>query len=562
MWVEVKIEDQSYGLLKSCTPPHPPTPSPPEEEKGELGNQAVQASFIFNTPAMDQLERIWSIWPFALLTKWESKSAMNLQCALLDVRQMGEADRLSLSNGRTVIEMMENAGKAVCVEIEKRWTPRPVTILCGPGNNGGDGFVVAQCLAAAGWSVRVASLGSREKMTGAARHHADLWLGTVEPLNADVLVGAELVVDAIFGAGLSRALEGPAAETLATAAQRKLPIVAIDVPSGLMGDTGEAIGAVASDLTVTFFRRKPGHLLLPGKQLCGETVVADIGIPSSVLEEIAPNTFANDPCLWKDELPTLQHGGNKYTRGHALISGGYPMTGAARLAARAVARMGAGLTTVAVSPVALPIYAAALTSILVQPVEGLTDLQRLLDDKRYTAFLIGPGAGVSTETRERVLAMLKTARPTVLDADAITVFADEWLSLDHAIAGPCVLTPHDGEFRRIFDPSGDKLTRARAAARRCGAVVLLKGSDTVIAAPDGRAVINSNAPPSLATAGSGDVLSGFVLGLLAQGMDPFVAACAAVWLHGAAATEFGPGLIAEDLAELLPIVLQRLAMRF
>lgn len=234
------------------------------------------------------------------------------------------------------------------------------------------------------------------------------------------------------------------------------------------------------------------------------------------------------------------------------------MTGAARLSAQAAARMGAGLTTIAVPQNAFPIYASALTSIMVHPLDGPQDLLRLLDDRRYTAFLIGPGAGVGAETRDRVLAMLKTGRPTVLDADAITVFADEPLILERAITGPCVLTPHDGEFRRLFDPSGDKLTRVRAAARRCGAVVVLKGSDTVIGAPDGRAVINNNAPPTLATAGSGDVLSGFVLGLLAQGMDPFHAACAAVWLHGAAATEFGPGLIADDLPELLPIVLSRL----
>ena len=482
---------------------------------------------------------------------------MNLQCALLDVHQMGEADRLSLACGKTVVQLMENAGAAVCVEIEKRWTPRPVTVLCGPGNNGGDGFVVAQRLFVAGWPVRVALLGSRGKMSSAARHHADLWQGEVEPISPAVLVGAELVVDAIFGAGLSRALEGSAAETLAAVAQQKLPMVAIDVPSGLMGDTGESLGAVASGLTVTFFRRKPGHLLLPGRLLCGEVVVADIGIPTSVLDKISPNTFANEPGLWETELPVLHLGGNKYSRGHALISGGYPMTGAARLSARAAARIGAGLTTVAVSPVALPIYAAALTSIIVQPVDSVQDLQQMLDDRRYTAFLIGPGAGVGVETRDRVVAMLKTGRPTVLDADAITVFADDPLTLDEAIVGPCVLTPHDGEFRRLFDPSGDKLTRARAAARRCGAVIILKGSDTVVASTDGRAVINCNAPPTLATAGSGDVLSGFVLGLLAQGMDPFLAACAAVWLHGAAANEFGPGLIAEDLPELLPVVLRR-----
>ena len=483
---------------------------------------------------------------------------MNFQTALLDVRRMGEADRLTMAAGTPAAELMENAGRAVAREIGQRWPARPVAVLCGPGNNGGDGFVAARHLAEAGWPVRIALLGPRDHLTDEARQHAERWRGAVEPLTPAVLDRAELVVDAIFGAGLSRALEGPAADTLTAAARRGLPIVAIDVPSGLMGDTGEALGAAAAVLTVTFFRKKPGHLLLPGRLLCGEVVVADIGIPPSVLNQIVPDTFENDPGLWVADLPRPHDGGNKYTRGHALISGGYPMTGAARMAARATARAGAGLTTIAVPEIALPIYAAALTSIMVHPLAAPEDFDRLLGDRRFSGFLIGPGAGAGAETRTRALAMLGTGRPTLLDADAITAFQDDPSSLDRAIVGPCVLTPHDGEFHRLFDPSGDKLTRTRAAAHRSGAFIVLKGSDTVIAAPDGRAIVNANAPPTLATAGAGDVLSGIVLGLLAQGMEPFLAAAAAVWLHGAAAVAFGPGLIAEDLPDLLPGVLRYL----
>jgi len=483
---------------------------------------------------------------------------MNFQTALLDVRRMGEADRLTVAAGTPVTLLMENAGRAVANEIAQRWSARPVIVLCGPGNNGGDGFVTARQLAASGWPVRVALLGSLDHLTGAARQHAELWRGPVQPMTTEVLDGAELVVDALFGAGLSRALDGPAADILMAAAGRHLPIVAIDVPSGLMGDTGEILGAVASALTVTFFRKKPGHLLLPGRRLCGKVVVTDIGISTAVLEQISPDTFENDPCLWLGNLPQLQDAGNKYNRGHALISGGYPTTGAARMAARAAARAGAGLTTIAVSSLALPVYAAALTSVMVQPLAVPEDFACLLEDIHYKAFLIGPGAGTGEETRFRVLAMLETGRPTVLDADALTAFADDPATLDQAIKGPCVLTPHDGEFHRLFNPDGDKLTRTRIAARRCGAIIILKGSDTVITAPDGRSVINSNAPATLATAGAGDVLSGIVLGLLAQGMEPFLAAAAAVWLHGAAATEFGPGLIAEDLPDLLPAVFRRL----
>jgi NAD(P)H-hydrate epimerase len=296
-------------------------------------------------------------------------------------------------------------------------------------------------------------------------------------------------------------------------------------------------------------------VLLPGRDLCGDVIVADIGIPEAVFDALGIDTWENAPRQWLGKLPQPQFSANKYTRGHALLVGGYPMTGAARMAARAAARAGAGLTTIAVPERALPIYAAALTSIMVQP----DDLDALLADPRYTACLIGPGAGVNDSTRDRALQMLASGKAVLLDADAITAFAAHPDDLFTAIRSPCVITPHEGEFKRLFSLEGDKLTRARAAARRSGAVIVLKGSDTVIASPDGRAAINSNAPATLATAGSGDVLGGLILGLLAQGMDAFLAACAAVWMHGAAAAAFGPGLLAEDLPDLIPGVLRHLA---
>jgi len=485
-------------------------------------------------------------------------TTMNFATALLDAREMAEADRLTVASGTSVYSLMENAGFGVAQEIIRRWAARRVTVLCGPGNNGGDGFVVARHLEEAGWNVRVALLGSRDHLQDAARHHAEKWRGEIEPLTPRAIGSAELLIDGIFGAGLSRPLEGAAKATLAAAAAQRIPIVAVDIPSGVHGDTGGNLGAVGAVLTVTCFRKKPGHLLLPGRELCGELVVSDIGTPVDVLDRIVPRTFENDPRLWLDALPRVHQGGNKYTRGHALISGGYPMTGAARMAARAAARVGAGLTTIAVPAIALPIYAAALTSIMVEPLAAPGDFEALLHDPRITAFLIGPGAGVGEATRARTLALLATQRATLIDADAITSFQDDQSTLMNAIAGPCVMTPHEGEFKRLFDPTGDKLTRTRRAAARSGAVIVLKGSDTVIAAPDGRAIINANAPPTLATAGSGDVLSGIVLGLLTQGMEPFAAAAAAVWLHGAAAAEYGPGLLAEDLPDLIPVVLRRL----
>ena len=483
---------------------------------------------------------------------------MHHETALLTVKQMGEADRLTEASGIPSSVMMDKAGSAVATEISRRFTRRAVTVLCGPGNNGGDGFVTAKRLAEIGWPVRLALFGSQEQLTGAALQHAQLWTDSIEPLTPKVLEGSQLVVDALFGAGLSRALAGQAAETLAAAADRALPIVAIDVPSGLMGDSGEAFGAVAACLTVTFFRKKPGHLLLPGRLLCGEVVVADIGTPDSVFERIVPESFENHPNLWLAELPQPVETNHKYQRGHALISGGYPLTGAARMAAKAAARVGAGLTTIAVPEIAFSIYATALTSIMVHSLSIPDDFNRLLTDSRFSAFLIGPGASIGEMTRSRAIAMLSSGRPTVLDADALTTFQGNPSALDKAITGACILTPHDGEFARIFDTSGDKLTRTRAAALRSGAIIVLKGCDTVITAPDGCSLINANAPPTLATAGSGDVLGGIMLGLLAQGMQPFLAAAAGVWLHGAAASEFGPGLIAEDLPDLLPGVLRRL----
>jgi hydroxyethylthiazole kinase-like uncharacterized protein yjeF len=487
---------------------------------------------------------------------------LNCSVALLNATEMAQADRLTIASGISGSALMESAGRAVAQAIVQRWTPRPVLVLCGPGNNGGDGFVSARCLAEADWPVRVAALVPRDQLQGDAAHHAALWRGPVEAFTPNALDSAELVVDAIFGAGLSRPLEDAPAQTLAAAAARKMAIVAVDVPSGLMGDTGTNAGAVHCVLTVTCFRKKPGHLLHPGRSLCGELVVADIGTPASVFEEIKANTFENHPLLWASALPALQPYGNKYARGHALLWGGWPTTGAARMGARAAARVGAGLTTVAVPEAALQVYATALTSVMVNPVTRPEDLQHLLADSRYTGLLIGPGAGIGPDTRAHVLAMLKTGKATVLDADALSTFRDDPQSLFQAISGTCVVTPHEGEFSRLFEGSvnarTDKLTRARVAARASGAIVVLKGSDTVIAAPDGRAIINTNAPPTLATAGAGDVLAGMVLGLLAQGMEPFLAAAAAVWLHGAAAAQFGRGLLAEDLPDLLPVVLRDL----
>ncbi|MDE2513248.1 MAG: NAD(P)H-hydrate dehydratase [Alphaproteobacteria bacterium] len=483
--------------------------------------------------------------------------------ALLTPAEMAAADRAAAAAGVAGTVLMEAAGRAVAEAIMRRWSPRPVSVLCGPGNNGGDGFAAARRLAAAGWRVRVGLLGSRDTLRGDAREHATRWRGEVEPLSPVLLDGAGLVIDALFGAGLSRPLDGLARTVVEALIKRRLPVVAVDVPSGLDGATGAVLGVAApAAITVTFFRKKPGHLLLPGRLLCGDVQLADIGIPAAVLATIGPRTYENDPALWLDAYPWPVDGTHKYKRGHAVVFGGATMTGAARLAARAAQRVGAGLTTVAAPAAAFSIYAAALESILVARMTGAGDFARLMADERHNAILVGPGAGVTPATRRAALAALATRRAVVLDADALTVFAKERKTLFKALAGAqAVITPHEGEFARLFSVAGDKLARARAAAVESRAVVVLKGTDTVIAAPDGSAAINANAPPALATGGTGDVLAGLVVGLRAQGLDPFRAACAACWLHGDVAQECGVGLIPEDLVAHLPAALARLAAR-
>lgn len=475
---------------------------------------------------------------------------------LLSTDEMYAADKAAIARGISGETLMEAAGWQVAIAIRKHFAPRVTHVLCGPGNNGGDGFVAARWLQSWGWPVRLFLLGEIERLQGDAARMAGRWNGPVRALTEDCLDGDPLVVDALFGAGLSRPLDGMARRVVEGVAARRLDLVAVDVPSGVSGDNGQILGAAAqARLTVTFFRPKPGHLLLPGHSLCGDLVVGDIGIADSVLEDIAPKTFVNDTALWGGKIKWPQADGNKYDRGHLLVAGGEVLTGAARLAAAAARRAGAGLVTVAAPESAENIFRNDSPGVMVQSMRAWTTL---LDDRRISAVVIGPGLGVGPRTRDLVGQALDGKRPCLLDADALSSFADDPGAL-WRLGNMPVLTPHDGEFARLFDFTGDRLSRARRAAAASGAVILLKGADTVVAAPDGRAAISLGAPPSLASGGTGDVLSGVIGGLLAQGMAPFDAACFGAWLHVRAAQVAGRGLIAEDLIGALPIVWRHLA---
>ncbi len=485
---------------------------------------------------------------------------------LLTSEEMAEADRLAIAAGRTGASLMEKAGLAVADCLSRQHAlGATVIVIAGPGNNGGDGFVAARVLADRGFKVRVLLLGERERLKSDAAGAAQRWTGAVEKAHPGALCEGEIFIDALFGAGLDRDVTGPAADLIEAMNASGRPIVAVDLPSGINGATGAVMShAVRATETVTFFRRKPGHVLLPGRLNCGKVRLADIGIPATVLDQIRPLACLNEPPLWRAAFPLPKIDAHKYARGHAVVvSGAMPRTGAARLAARGALRAGAGLVTIASPRDALSVHAATNDAVMVRAVDDASELSALLNDRRFNAVLLGPAGGIGQPMRDLVLAALAGERAVVLDADALTSFSDYPASLFGGIesrSGPVVLTPHEGEFARLFGALSpeSKLERARSAARASGATVLLKGPDTVVAAADGRASIAANAPPWLATAGSGDVLSGFVAGLLAQGMPPFEAASAAVWLHGEAANEAGPGLISEDLAEALPAVYRKL----
>ncbi|WP_261402844.1 NAD(P)H-hydrate epimerase [Chenggangzhangella methanolivorans] len=484
---------------------------------------------------------------------------------LLTPSEMASVDAAAIAGGVSGETLMEAAGAAVADAASRRFREaRRVLVLAGPGNNGGDGFVAARLLAESGHDVTVALLGEKAALKGDAGAMAARWVGPTIDVRDARPSGADLVIDALFGAGLSRPLEGRAAAAVEAANRSGKPILAVDIPSGVDGATGRPIGEVfiRAAATVTFVRLKPGHVLLPGRSFCGSVDLADIGAPSEAVAEPGAKTFLNRPALWRDAIPEPSIEGHKYSRGHVAVWSGPALAGgASRLAATAALRAGAGAVTLLGPRPALEAHAAHVTAVMLRETDGRGGWSSFLGGRRVGTWVFGPGAGTDARPRAALDEAFLAGGKAVLDADVS--FADRPEELAAALEDgsiEAVLTPHEGEFARLMgeraDGAASKLERARAAAALIGATIVLKGPDTVVAAPDGRASIADNAPAYLATAGAGDVLAGLVAGLLAQGAPAFEAASAAVWLHGEAAKAVGRGLIADDLPGAIPAALR------
>jgi len=476
---------------------------------------------------------------------------------LLNVQDMNNIDNLSAKNGIPSLDLMENAGKEVVDSIITQFNKRPVSILCGPGKNGGDGFVVARLLKNKGWPIRLGT--NKLKLSGDSLIKAELLQHNIESLNLSLLDECPLVIDAMFGSGLKRKLNGIPLNLVQRINKKKLACIAIDIPSGVNSDTGEIHGdAPNCILTITFFRAKPGHYLLPGKKFAGRLIIKNIGIPNQLLENIKTKTFLNNPKLWVRKLPKPTFETHKYTRGHLLISGAKNMTGAPQLAAIGARRIGAGLVTIAAPKKSINVYKTGSFGNLITQIDSLEEWGSIVNDQNKTAILIGPGLEKTILTQKSVLIAINSLKPVILDASAISAFEGKTSKLINLTNEKHILTPHEAEFNRLFKSKGNALKRARIAAKQCNAIILLKGSSTIIAHPLGNAVINNTGTPYLATAGSGDVLAGIIAGLISQGMSPFDAGCAGAWIHGQAAENFGPGLIAEDIVHLIPKILDDL----
>ncbi len=482
---------------------------------------------------------------------------------LLTPTEMSRVDAAAIASEISGQALMLRAGEAVAACVLRHYPAAlRFAVLCGPGNNGGDGYVAAEALVRCGANVRVFALGDPERLRGDARIARAGWSGRVEALEAYMPQAGDVVIDAVFGAGLARDVPDLVQQAIADVTAAAIPVIAVDLPSGIDGASGKLRGAAfRAERSVTFVTRKPGHVLLPGRDHCGTVEVFDIGIPHRIVAAEAAGLWVNGPALFQSFRRPRSAEDHKYRRGHLTVfSGPAISTGAARLSAGAALKAGAGLVTLASPSDSLAVNAAHLTAVMQTAMDTVADVESWLIDQRRNTFALGPGFGDRDKARSYAVAIARSGRNLVLDADGISAFSGDASALREAFegsAGQLVTTPHEGEFTRLFPDiargDGGKVEKALAAARAISGIVVCKGADTVIACPDGRAAIEEHAPATLATAGSGDVLAGIIAANLANGMPAFEAACAGVHQHGQAATRAGEGLTAEDLvSHVLP----------
>jgi len=500
---------------------------------------------------------------------------------LLSNQQVRNADKLTIESGISGFELLSAAGRQVYEVVSQLATASDrILVACGSGNNGGDGLIAAALLLEAGFDVSVVLSSPPETVTGDARLALNALGQPVSSLADSTVDNYSIILDAILGSGIDRPVRDDLARWIALVNNSNALIVSVDIPTGICSDSGVVMGtAVAAQHTVTFFRKKTGHVLYPGRQHCGQIHLRQIGIDDSVLDQLQPRCFENGTALWQASLPQPSWNSHKYTRGHVVVATGDALsTGAARLAARAALRAGAGLVTLACPSSAVSVVASHVSCEMLETADTAAEFKAILEDERISAVVVGPGLGIGSATQELVQAALRSTASVVLDADALTSFENCEADLFQLISeskNEVVLTPHFGEFKRLFGGcirsettqatgSGkqlvvdNKITMSIEAARISGATVVHKGPDTVIATPSSLCVINTNAPPWLSTAGSGDVLAGTIAGYLAQGVTGFKAASIGCWMHAEAASVFGPGLIASDIAARYPQIINRL----
>jgi len=468
---------------------------------------------------------------------------------LLTVEDIRRAEEAALSEGISLETLMENAGHAVAEVIFKEFSKRPVLILVGPGKNGGDAKIVAQVLKKNKWPVEVLSL---------------THLPPCEKIQ-QLIDESHLIVDGLFGIGLDRPVEGEALKLIELVNESQKPVVAIDIPSGIEANSGTVLGdAIKATHTVTFLRAKPGHFLLMGRLHTGKLILKDLNVPEKIIPQ--SSYYLNTPALWLDAIKEPQPTDHKYTRGACMIMGNGSMPGAVKLAALAARRVGTGLVRLTCKAEDYPIFASTTLGDIITPIASAKKFLELVKDDHFNALLWGTGAFPTESTRQQALLLLSLKKACVLDGGALSSFEGRTLELTGHLHENVILTPHEGEFIRLFPHLGflknkvEKAHKAHKAAVEAGATIVLKGYDTIIASPQGEVIINANAPATLATAGTGDVLAGLMAGLLAQGVPPFKAAAAAVWIHGECASRRGLGLIVEDLLGEIPGVLQFLSV--